>query len=175
MMHKSLSGLSNFLISFKAAFIVVLLNVQFIIFTSSSRVYEATDYHYNLPFWISVIAMFILFNVLTFVFFKSEFILINGVVTQFSIDDGIITLTTIPLKIPLLINRPAFELKLTMHQFARDKTIYPIRIFPFVKYPCWELRTDDQTTVYIISRFFTPESIEELEKFLYWKSLEAQV
>ena len=70
-----------------------------------------------------------------------------------------------------ITNRAPKEFKLIMHQFGRNKVIYPIRIFPFVKYPCWELRTDE-TTVYVLIQFFTPEALGELEQFLYWKNEE---
>ncbi len=115
--------------------------------------------------------MFVLLNLLTIVYFRADFDLLNNSVTEFSITGERLNIVTAPFRMPPVTNRSPQELKLKMHQFARDKTTYPIRIFPFVKYQCWELRTDE-TTVYVLIKFFTPEAIEALEKFLYWKNEE---
>jgi hypothetical protein len=171
MVAKASLGLYDFIKSFKGGFVLVLFCVAIIIWRTSGKVYRETDHQYNLAFWITIAAMFILCNLLTIVYFRSDFDLINGAVTGFSINGDKLTVITSPLRMTPIINRPPKELKLTIHRFARDKTIYPIRIFPFVKYLCWELRTDE-TTVYVITQFFTREAIEELEKFLYWKNEE---
>jgi hypothetical protein len=169
MVAKASLGLYDFIKSFKGRFASVLVSVVGVIWYTSGKLYQETDHHYNLEFWIGLIAAFVLFNLLTVVFFRADFDLLSGAVTEFSINGDKLNITTAPFRMPPVTNRPSKELKLKMHQFARDKTTYPIRIFPFVKYQCWELRTDE-TTVYVVVKFFTPEAIEALEKFLYWKN-----
>lgn len=170
MIFETSPDINRFVSSFKRKFIEVLLNVLVIIGFQALWFYSKYTHQYNLEFWLLVLGMFILFNTLTIVYFYADFVLISSIVTQFSINGDILSISTAKSNIPLLFNRPWSERDLIKHQFARYKTIFPICIFPSLKYPCWELRFAD-TTLYIINQFFVPEAITELEEFLCWKDV----
>lgn len=171
MTAKASLGLYDFIWHFKGRFALVLFCVLVIVWRTSGKVYQETGHHYNLEYWIAISAMLVILNAMTIAYFRSDFDLVNGAVTGFTINGDKLSIVTAPLRMPLITNRSPKELKLTTQRFARDRAIYPIRIFPFVKYQCWELRTDEET-VYVITKFFTQEAIAELERFLYWKNEE---
>jgi hypothetical protein len=173
MTFKALDNQKGFLGYFRITFFVVLLQAFWALFLFSPRAFQTLSDEPVTEFWICMGVLLVLFVGTLVLFFNPDFKLINGTVMEFTIDGEHLIIITAAFKILPFINRPPCKLTLRMREFSRDKINYPARIFPGLKFNCWELRTDD-TSVYIIKRFFTEEAIAELEKFLYWKSLVAQ-